>query len=135
VLAALDIARSGMSAATARLEATAVSIASDGTAAASTQTISAAPGVRVRYLPLPQNAASQDPAEEAVSMAEDEMSFKLNAVVFKTAAEMIRSDEPVDQLRHLHRGEVYFTHGFSTPALMGPILPTRTRSSQLLPIR
>lgn len=88
---ALNIAQGGLLAASQRLEVTAGAIASSTATPQKQDTeppTTGAPGVRVGYLPLPQGATSNDPAELMTSMLEDEMSFKMNAVVLKTIADM-----------------------------------------------
>jgi flagellar basal body rod protein FlgC len=85
----MSTASAGMAAASSRLEATAGRIASWGATPVSAPQQAPAGGapVRISYLPLPANAS--DPIEDMTSMVEDSFAFKFNAVVFKTAAEML----------------------------------------------
>lgn len=94
MLNAINIAQSGLAAASQRLEFTAAGVAASGSGLAPrdqsqnrTETVSNAPGVRVGYLPLPGNPAGLE--EQMTSLIEDEMAFKANAAVLKTAAGMI----------------------------------------------
>ncbi|MFA5950646.1 MAG: hypothetical protein WC807_10220 [Hyphomicrobium sp.] len=94
MLDALNIAQSGLTAAAQRLERTAGTIAAAGlnTQGASVpDNFSTAPPVRVTYLPLPRDASSNDPLEQLTLLFEDEASFKLNAAVLRTAADLARS--------------------------------------------
>jgi len=98
LLDALNIAQSGMIAAAQRLEYTAGAIAAAGVntrkpaeGPAIPENSPTAQQVRVAYLPLPGDVASDDPAEQLTLLFEDEASFKLNAAVLRTAAEMTRS--------------------------------------------
>jgi hypothetical protein len=79
-----------MIAASTNLEAVAGRVASYGATPKATQVQTAQGGgapVRVAYLPLPTNMS--DPVEDMTTMMEQEASFKLNAVVLRTAAEML----------------------------------------------
>jgi flagellar basal body rod protein FlgG len=81
-----------MIAASANLEAVAGRVASYDATPKATQVQTAQGGgtpVRVAYLPLPTNMAN--PVEDMTSMMESEHAFKFNAVVFKTAADMLQS--------------------------------------------
>lgn len=82
-----------MMAASARLDAVAGRVASYGaTPTPSEQAQEASSGaapVRIAYLPLP--ASIPDATDDLTTMMEAEHSFKFNAVVFTTAADMMRS--------------------------------------------
>jgi hypothetical protein len=80
-----------MAAASNRLEATAGRIAAYGATPASEpqQTPAGGAPVRIGYLPLPRGIP--DATEDLTTMLEAEHSFKFNAVVFTTSADMLQS--------------------------------------------
>ena len=80
-----------MMTASAKLDAVAERVASYG-ATTQEQSQAAAGGggpVRIAYLPLP--GGIPDATEDLTTMMEAEHSFKFNAVVFTTAADMLKS--------------------------------------------
>lgn len=86
---ALTASRSGLLAASQRLEQTASNISKTGTnvpSSARTETVSTQPGVRVAYLPLPQ---TPDLSESMVTLVEAEHAYKANAIVLSTATDML----------------------------------------------
>jgi hypothetical protein len=83
-----------MMTASAKLDAVAARVASYGAAPTTTTeqsqgTSSGAGPVRIAYLPLP--GGIPDATEDLTTMMEAEHSFKFNAVVFTTAADMLQS--------------------------------------------
>ncbi len=88
---AMSTARSGMMAASSRLEAVAGRVASYGAAPVTEQQTAAGGGapVRIGYLPLP--GGIPDASEDLTTMLEATHAFKFNAVVLTTAADMLQS--------------------------------------------
>jgi hypothetical protein len=82
-----------MMTASAKLDAVAGRVASYGATPVKAEqaqgTSSGAGPVRIAYLPLP--GGIPDATEDLTTMMEAEHSFKFNAVVFRTAADMMQS--------------------------------------------
>lgn len=82
-----------MMAASAKLDAVAGRVASYGATPTPPEQAQATAGgggpVRIAYLPLP--AGIPDATEDLTTMMEAEHSFKFNAVVFTTSADMLKS--------------------------------------------
>jgi flagellar basal body rod protein FlgC len=80
-----------MMAASVKLDAVAERVASYGSTTQEQSQAAAGGGgpVRIAYLPLP--GGIPDATEDLTTMMEAEHSFKFNAVVFTTAADMLKS--------------------------------------------
>jgi hypothetical protein len=86
---AMSTARSGMLTASAKLDAVAARVASYGADVPPQAASGGAAPVRVAYLPLP--GGIPDATEDLTTMMEAEHSFKFNAVVFSTTADMLQA--------------------------------------------
>jgi flagellar basal-body rod protein FlgC len=98
MLAALTIASNGMAVQSQRLEAIAASVAGTGATRSSGDSGAGPSPVRIGALP------ADGPIENMVSLKEAEMAYRMNAVVFATASDMLETlldilDSPTDNRR------------------------------------